>query len=261
MSLQARRRPAAVARGESLLRVVSQVRSRTDGPRNRAIRVTRYLQRAQILKTGLSRPTHWRESLYELSKRAIDISAAAALLVATLPICAVAAALIRATSPGPVLFRQRRIGRGGRVFWCYKLRTMMVDAEERLQQDPELRRVFEVNYKLDIDPRVTPVGALLRKTSIDELPQLFNVLVGDMSLVGPRPIVPPELERYGPHGERLLSVKPGLSGFWQVCGRSATTYEERVQMDLAYIERRGLLMDLRLMLMTPIAVISRKGAR
>jgi exopolysaccharide production protein ExoY len=261
MSLQARRRPTSVAKSETFFRAVNEALSVADGAKQGAIRVTRYLQRAHVRSAGRSRPMPWRESFYELSKRAIDITGAAALLVAALPMCAVAAALIRVTSPGPVLFRQRRIGRGGRVFWCYKLRTMMVDAEERLQRDPELRRVFEVNYKLDIDPRVTPIGALLRKTSIDELPQLFNVLVGDMSLVGPRPIVPPELERYGPHGERLLSVKPGLSGFWQVCGRSATTYEERVQMDLAYIERRGLLMDLRLMLMTPVAVISRKGAR
>jgi lipopolysaccharide/colanic/teichoic acid biosynthesis glycosyltransferase len=141
-----------------------------------------------------------------------------------------------------------------------KFRTMAVDAEERLQKNNRLREQFAATYKIKGDPRITGLGDLLRKTSIDELPQLWNVLKGDMSLIGPRPIVKPELSKYAIYGKKLLTVKPGLSGLWQACGRSDTTYAERVLMDMQYIDHRCLFLDLRLLLFTAIAVLRRSGA-
>ena len=198
---------------------------------------------------------------YDLAKRVLDASVAAVLLLLALPWLALIALLVKLGSPGPVLFRQRRLGMGGREFWCLKFRTMVPDAEARLKNDPRLRARFEASYKLDDDPRITPLGKVMRRTSIDELPQLWNVLVGDMSLVGPRPIVPPELEKYGIFGRRLLRVRPGLSGVWQTCGRSDTTYPERVLMDMLYIEHRCLALDVRLLWRTAGAVIRKQGAR
>src|SRR5207245_2511827 len=167
-----------------------------------------------------------------------------ALLLLALPAFMIVALLIKGTSPGPVFFKHRRLGQGGREFWCCKFRTMVADAEARLQQDKHLRRQFEAAYKIKDDPRVTPVGAFLRKTSLDELPQLLHVLRGEMSLIGPRPIVAPELCRYGLYQDQLLAVRPGLGGLWQACGRSDTTYGERVRLDVLYIEHRCLALDL-----------------
>jgi lipopolysaccharide/colanic/teichoic acid biosynthesis glycosyltransferase len=208
----------------------------------------------------VTRP-RWRRALYRIAKRGLDIGLSLMLLVLTLPVFAVVAVLIKATSPGPVLFRHKRIGRGDKEFWCVKFRTMVVDAEEQLQRDPRLRQQFEVKFKLEDDPRLTPVGAFLRRTSIDELPQLLQVLKGDMSLIGPRPIVKPELARYGAYQQKLLTVKPGLSGFWQACGRSETTYDERVRMDMDYVDFRCLRLDLLLVLLTAVSISTRRGAR
>ena len=158
------------------------------------------------------------------------------------------------------MFKHRRLGRGGKEFWCYKFRSMVQDAEQRLQNSAALRAKFEAHYKIKDDPRVTRVGGLLRKTSLDELPQVWNVLRGDMSLIGPRPIVAPELVKYGPHDRKLLSVPPGLSGFWQVCGRSDTSYSKRVLLDMLYIDHRCTWLDLKLMVLTAVAVFRKVGA-
>ena len=198
--------------------------------------------------------------LYRVGKRAIDIVVAAAVLLAVLPVLAFVALLVKATSRGPVFYRHRRLGLGGAEFDCLKFRTMVVDADERLKKDEFLRRQFEHTYKLKHDPRITPVGSFLRRTSLDELPQLLHVLRGEMTLVGPRPIVRPELEKYSIYAGKLLTVKPGLSGLWQVCGRSDTTYPQRVMMDMHYIDRRSLTLDLRLMLHTVGAVVRKSGA-
>ncbi|HEV3468130.1 MAG TPA: sugar transferase [Pyrinomonadaceae bacterium] len=198
--------------------------------------------------------------MYVICKRVVDIVVAALLLVAALPLLACVALAVKASSRGPVLFRHRRLGLGGREFECLKFRTMVADADEELRRNNFLRRQFEQTYKLRHDPRVTPVGAFLRRTSLDELPQLLHVLRGEMSLVGPRPIVRPELEKYSIYGEKLLTVKPGLSGLWQVCGRSDTTYPQRVMMDMHYIDHRSLSLDLRLMLLTVAAVVRKSGA-
>jgi lipopolysaccharide/colanic/teichoic acid biosynthesis glycosyltransferase len=199
-------------------------------------------------------------SFYQLSKRWLDISVSLALLLMTMPVLFIIAVLVKMTSKGPVFFAHRRLGHNGKQFNCLKFRTMIADAEERLKSDPNLRQQFEEKFKLEDDPRITPLGNFLRRTSLDELPQLFHVLRGDMSLVGPRPIVQNELSKYSIYANKLLSVKPGLSGLWQVCGRSHTTYPQRVMMDMHYIDHRCLTLDLQLLLLTASAVVKKSGA-
>lgn len=203
-----------------------------------------------------ARPGKW----FELGKRAMDVVGSFTLLCAGLPLLVAIALGVKLSSPGPVFFRQRRLGRGGRVFWCYKFRSMVADAEQQLRARPEMRDQFDENFKIRNDPRVTRFGALLRRTSLDELPQLWNVLRGDMSLIGPRPIVEREVSKYGASAVRLLTVKPGLGGIWQVSGRSETTYAERVAMDMRYIESRSLALDLKLLVLTALTVIKGRGA-
>jgi lipopolysaccharide/colanic/teichoic acid biosynthesis glycosyltransferase len=203
---------------------------------------------------------HEFSSAYDVSKRLIDIFGAIIALLLLFPVLIMVAAAIKFTTSGSVLFKQRRLGRRGKEFWCYKFRTMVINAEELLQTTENLRERFEENYKLKNDPRITTVGAWLRKTSLDELPQLFNILGGTMSLIGPRPIVPPERSKYREHADKLLSVKPGLGGYWQVYGRSDTTYEERVQMDMTYIDQRSFYLDLKLLMLTLVVAGKRQGA-
>jgi lipopolysaccharide/colanic/teichoic acid biosynthesis glycosyltransferase len=199
----------------------------------------------------------WR---YEFSKRALDITASLALLTALIPVFFLIGLGVRLGSSGPIFFKQRRLGRGGKVFWCFKFRTMVRDAEALLAQSSKLLAQFDANYKLTNDPRVTRFGAFLRKSSLDEIPQLWNVLRGEMTLIGPRPIVEPELSRYGDNAGRLLLVKPGLGGIWQVSGRSDTSYAQRVAMDMAYIQSRSFWFDLRLLVATALVVIKGRGA-
>ncbi len=201
-----------------------------------------------------------RRNWYEKLKRAIDVGFSLLFLIAGAPLFLGFAVCIKLSSPGPVFFRHRRLGRRGKEFWCYKFRTMVQDAELQLQRDTKLRRDFERNFKLKDDPRVTRFGALLRRSSLDELPQLWNVLRGDISLVGPRPIVTAELAKYGRYAEDLLEVTPGLSGLWQVCGRSETTYEQRIQLDMLYIQNRSTWLDLKLLGLTFFAVFRKLGA-
>ena len=201
-----------------------------------------------------------RRLAYRAAKRGVDVTVSATLLLLTLPVFVVVALIIKATSRGPVFFRHKRLGRGGREFGCLKFRTMVVDAEELLKRDDLLRHKFEQDFKIKDDPRITRVGRLLRKTSLDELPQLWHVLSGGMTLIGPRPIVRPELGKYSIYANKLLTVKPGLSGLWQVCGRSDTTYPQRVMMDMQYIDHRSLALDVRLMFLTLVAVARKSGA-
>lgn len=200
------------------------------------------------------------QAFYNCSKRCLDIICSLTLLLLALPLFVCIAVLIKTTSRGPVFFAHRRLGRYGKEFGCLKFRTMVADAEDRLRQDVHLQRRFEESFKLKDDPRVTRVGAFLRRTSLDELPQLLHVLRGEMSLIGPRPIVERELSKYSIYGKKLLSLKPGLSGMWQVCGRSDTTYPQRVMMDMHYIDHRCLSLDLKLLLFTVVAVIKKSGA-
>lgn len=198
-------------------------------------------------------------------KRLMDVLLAGLGVVILSPVLLVLAVLVKLTSRGPVLFGHRRLGEGGRSIRVYKFRSMAIDAEARLQQmlaaDPTLRAEYEATYKLREDPRVTPLGRWLRRTSLDELPQLFNVLHGDLSLVGPRPIVADEIAKYGPASATILRVSPGVTGLWQVSGRSDVDYAERVRLDLEYIKGWSLWLDLRILARTVPAVMTRRGAR
>ena len=196
-------------------------------------------------------------------KRTLDIVGGAVMLVVLAPVLAVIAALVVLDSDGPALFCQRRLGRFGRPIRCLKFRSMHVDAEARLLSDPVLfRQYVEHDYKVPatIDTRITRIGHFLRRTSLDELPQLWNVLTGEMSLVGPRPIVPDEIHHYNGEGPLLLSVKPGMTGAWQVMGRSAVAYPARVAVELDYVEGWTLRRDVAILLRTLPAVLGGRGA-
>lgn len=196
-------------------------------------------------------------------KRILDVTLSAAALIVLSPLMAIIAMAVWLESGGPVLFKQMRPGRGGRRFGMLKFRSMHTNAEALLRADPELHAIFLRNScKLPehLDPRITRVGRFLRHTSLDELPQLWNVLKGDMSLVGPRPVVGPELESYGEGTHTLLSVRPGITGMWQVNGRSNVQFPERAYMELEYVERWSLLLDLWILLQTIPAVLMRHGA-
>jgi lipopolysaccharide/colanic/teichoic acid biosynthesis glycosyltransferase len=198
-----------------------------------------------------------------LLHRLLDLAVGSVLLAVFSPLLVVLALLVRWKMGSPVIYKQKRVGRLGRTFSIFKFRSMVTNAESWLRESPEIyRRYVENNFKLpeEDDPRITPLGRFLRRTSLDELPQLWNVLRGDMSLVGPRPIVPEEVAMYGEYAGMLLRVKPGLTGAWQVTGRSNIPYPERARIDLRYVAGRSLGGDLRLLLQTVPAVLRRRGA-
>ncbi len=196
--------------------------------------------------------------------RIFDIVAAIAIFVAVLPFLVVLALVLYASDPGPLFYRHRRIGFQGRYFHCIKFRTMKVDGDailrEHLQRCPAAREEWQETHKLKADPRVTGIGAIVRKLSLDEFPQLINVLRGDMSIVGPRPIVEAEVVRYGRHFEHYCLVRPGLTGLWQTSGRNDTSYQQRVDLDVSYVERKSLLLDIRLIFKTVPAVVLARGS-
>jgi exopolysaccharide biosynthesis polyprenyl glycosylphosphotransferase len=212
-----------------------------------------------------------RTKLYDAAKRSADAVASLILLTILSPLLLLIAGLVKLKSPGPVLFKQVRIGQNAKPFSMLKFRTMRVNADHGIHQafvtelingtgqarDGEKKELF----KIVNDPRVTTIGRILRKTSLDELPQLWNVLRGDMSLVGPRPPLPYEVEQYKAwHRRRVLEAKPGITGLWQVTGRSRTTFDEMVRLDLRYAKTRSIWADLKILLATPGAVIAGKGA-
>lgn len=214
---------------------------------------------------GASRHRPWledaRRGVYPAAKRALDVVGAAFGLVLLAPLLLIVAILIRVESPGPVFFAQTRIGRRENPFRCWKFRSMTIDAQQR---QGELMACNEMpggtTFKMKHDPRITRIGRFIRKASIDELPQLWNVLIGEMSLVGPRPPVPAEVARYSAVDRQRLSVKPGITCTWQVTGRSDIPFREQVALDLRYIQERSLLLDIRLLLMTVPAVLLARGA-
>ncbi len=204
----------------------------------------------------LTNGPRWRLAV----KRLVDIVGSLSLIVLLSPVMAAAAAAVRLTSRGPVLFSQKRVGRNGTEFEMLKFRSMSLDAEERLADVYSLNEQTGPVFKFKNDPRVTRVGRLLRRSSIDELPQLFHVLAGTMSLVGPRPALPAEVEYYTHYARQRLLAKPGLTCIWQVNGRSTVDFDRWVEMDLDYIEQWSLGMDLRLLSATVPAVLSGDGA-
>jgi len=203
-------------------------------------------------------PVHHSELTTSI-KRIIDVVGSAALLVATAPIIAIAAIAIRWTSPGPIFFRQQRCGLHGRRFTFLKLRTMFVDAEQKKWELSHLNEMDGPVFKMRDDPRITPVGHFLRRFSIDELPQLWNVLIGDMSLVGPRPPLPEEVDQYEIFERRRISMRPGITCIWQVSGRNAIGFNDWVKLDLRYIDSWSLTMDLEILLRTIPAVFRATG--
>lgn len=194
-----------------------------------------------------------------LLKRAIDFVGSFISLLLLLPFLAVLALLVLLKDGRPILHRRRVVGPRGE-FDAFKLRTMRVDADQILRDSPELQREYEVNFKLANDPRVTRLGARLRKYSLDELPQLWNVLKGEMSLVGPRMITPAELEKYREAAWIFRQIKPGLTGYWQIHGRQDVSYAERVKMDLFYVENWSLALDLEIIVRTPVTMLRGVGA-
>ena len=214
---------------------------------------------------GLEMVNQARKRALRFQKWALDKSLALIAFVVALPFFIVLPVLIKLTSRGPVFYRQKRLGRYGKPFRVWKFRSMYADADSRLQriiaENPELAEEWERNYKLADDPRVTPFGRLLRRTSLDELPQLINVLRGEMALIGPRPIVEDEVKYYGTSYETFASVRPGVTGLWQISGRSDTDYDRRVALDTYYVLNWSPWMDLWILLRTVLAVVLMRGAR
>ncbi len=240
-------------------------RTTADGTQSRAVGLTAPQSAAEgELIAGVRRQTPAKPRDTGWIGRALDLFGALGMLVVLAPLMLVVAALVAITDPGPVIYAHRRVGRNGKTFKCYKFRSMRTDADQvfaqLLEHNPGLREEWQARQKLARDPRVTRIGSFLRTSSIDELPQLFNVLAGDMCLVGPRPVVADELPRYGRYLAHYLSVKPGLTGLWQVSGRSATCYHHRVAADVCYARKKSLALDLRILLVTIPAVLAGRGA-
>ena len=207
----------------------------------------------------------FKKNFYEsFLKRVFDFCLGLLLLPIILPILALLMIAVKISSSGPAIYKSDRMGRDGKKFKIYKIRTMWSDASERLQSllnsNPQLRSEWEKDQKLKSDPRITPIGKILRTLSLDELPQIFNILKGEMSFVGPRPIVESEIIKYGPHFKDYKQVRPGLTGLWQVSGRNDVMYAQRIKLDSHYARSISLILDTKIFLKTLLVVLFRKGA-
>lgn len=202
--------------------------------------------------------------LNKLLKRLLDLFVILSLCPIWIPVFILCAILTKLTSKGPIFYGHKRVGKNGKTIKCWKFRSMVVNSQEILEkllaENEEMRRQWEKDRKLEHDPRITGFGKILRKTSMDELPQLINILLGEMSLVGPRPVTEPELEKYGDYSSYVLSVKPGLSGMWQISGRSDTGYEERISYDTYYIQNWSIWLDIWILIKSVWVVLLGKGA-
>jgi lipopolysaccharide/colanic/teichoic acid biosynthesis glycosyltransferase len=199
----------------------------------------------------------------DLAKRLFDIFFSLLVLVICAPICVVLAIAIACTSSGSIFYIQERVGKNYQHFGCIKFRTMIPDADrllsEMMAESADLRQEFSENFKLKQDPRITKIGKFLRTTNLDEFPQFINVLKGEMSVVGPRPLVPQELERYGTQIDRVLTIRPGITGLWQVSGRNDIPYAQRIRIDVSYVKRRNFWLDLRIVLKTVLLTVVSKN--
>ena len=215
---------------------------------------------------AVTKENNKRNVIYRFIKRTIDIIGALFGIILLIPttIMLYIVRKILKEDDGPLFYEHLRYGKNGKMFRIYKYRSMCMDADaklkEYLEQNEEARKEFEEYQKLSNDPRITKLGNFLRRTSLDELPQMLNILRGDLSFVGPRPVVKNELERYGKNKDTFLSVKPGLTGYWQVNGRSNTTYEERINMELYYVDNCSLWLDAKIFIKTFITVFKKEGA-
>jgi Undecaprenyl-phosphate galactose phosphotransferase WbaP len=243
-------RLASATAGKSLIHDFPEATERHHSPRAAVSSAARHLP-ASLFR-------------YRVVKRVLDIVLVILALPVLLPALLLVAAVVRFTSPGPVFFSHRRICRDGAFFSMWKFRTMCVNSSDVLEQylarHPDARAEWSKSHKLRVDPRITSVGLFLRRFSLDELPQVWNVLSGEMSLVGPRPIVAAEVEKYAECFDAYCRVKPGISGLWQVSGRSELTYDQRVELDCRYVEQWSLLRDLKILCRTCKSVVNRDGA-
>lgn len=204
------------------------------------------------------------KNLYLFIKRLSDVVLSLLALILLSPVFLIIAILIKKEDKGPVLYKHKRLGKNGKYIYLYKFRSMYSDSDERLKEllkDKKIRREWNKNFKLENDPRITKIGNIIRKTSIDELPQLINILKGDMSIVGPRPVIDGEIDKYRGNKDKFLSVTPGLTGWWACNGRSDTNYNERMKLELFYVDNCGALLDIKCIFKTAISVLKKEGAK
>lgn len=219
-----------------------------------------------IVQPNIKEKVEVRKVLYKVVKRLIDIlgGLVGCVLLVPITVAVYIARKVLKEDDGPMFYEHLRYGKDGKKFRIYKFRSMCIDADKKLkeylEQNEEAKIEFEENHKLKDDPRITRLGRFIRKTSIDELPQFVNVLKGDMSLIGPRPIVDGEIEKYGENKDKFLSVRPGLTGYWAANGRSDITYEERMKMELYYVDNISFKLDIQIFFKTIISVIKKEGA-
>ncbi len=223
-----------------------------------AARVPQYAVKPMWVPTRRGR---YGSPTYMVPKRIMDITLSLVGLIVLFPFFAIVTLLIALKDGFPVVFRHERVGYKGRTIYIYKFRSMVKNADQVLKNNPALMEEFKKNFKLENDPRITKLGHFLRRTTMDELPQLINVIKGDMSLVGPRPIVPAELEKYGTHQDVYLSMIPGCAGLWQCNGRSDTSYEERIELDREYSIHASLRTDVSILFRTILSIFRKEGAR
>jgi Undecaprenyl-phosphate galactose phosphotransferase WbaP len=217
-------------------------------PSGKLLRVFRNSQFQPLVLEGRKKSLPLQGFNKEFAKRLFDIVFSLSVLILFSPVYLLLALLIAISSPGPIFYVQERVGKNYKPFGCIKFRTMIVNADQVLQEimetSPDLRQEFENNFKLKNDPRITWIGRFLRITSLDEFPQFWNVLKGDMTVVGPRPLVPEELFMYGQHIDKILTIRPGITGLWQVSGRNDIPYERRIKIDVYYVNFQNLWLDL-----------------
>ena len=217
-----------------------------------------------IVQPNIKEKVEVRKVLYKVVKRLIDIlgGLVGCVLLVPITVAVYIARKVLKEDDGPMFYEQLRIGKNGKIIKLYKFRSMVINAEELIKSfTPEQMKEYKENYKLTNDPRITKVGKFLRKTSLDELPQLINIINGDLSIIGPRPVIADELEKYGTNKDKFLSVTPGLTGYWAANGRSNTTYEQRMEMELYYIDNLSLKMDIKVFFKTILSVLKKEGAR
>ena len=218
----------------------------------------------ELIQENFKVKTDIKTFIYNCVKRMFDISISLLSIILLAPIFLIISIMIKLDSKGKVIYKHKRIGKNGKYIYLYKFRTMYTNSKEILEEilkDPKVKEEWENNFKLDNDPRVTKVGKFLRKTSLDELPQLLNIFLGDMSIVGPRPVIDGEIEKYGIYKKKFLSVTPGLTGWWACNGRSCTSYKERIKLELYYVNHRSIKLDLLVILKTIGVVVKGKGAK
>lgn len=246
-----------------LTKQVMIIKNSIEGDTTMSVRNDDILYTTEILelpKKGMKELLKTR-GIYRYFKRFMDVVLATMGLIILSPVFLIISIMVKFDSSGKVFFKHKRIGKNGKEIYIYKFRTMVENAEDLIKQfTPEQMKEFKENFKLENDPRITKVGKFLRKTSLDELPQLLNIIKGDLSIIGPRPVIEEELKKYGNNQERFLSVTPGLTGYWAANGRSCTSYEQRMLMELYYVDNISFILDVKIFFKTIISVIKREGA-